>query len=106
MANKIVETNIRATRFVESTSRYANSDVIYYGSQNKLTFKTYKRQTLPSSSDRFTVIPNNMEYRPDLLSSKIYGVPDFWWKIMEVNKIFDIFDFKAGINIRIPANIF
>ena len=48
------------------------------------------------------VISPGYEYRPDLISQMVYGSPDFWWKIMEVNSIKDIFDFKAGVNLRIP----
>jgi len=47
-----------------------------------------------------------MEYRPDLVSRDKYGIPDFWWKIMEVNNIKDIIDFKAGRTIVLPENIY
>ncbi len=74
-----------------------------------MTFATYVR-TVPvtSANDKFTVISPGYEFRPDLLSNDVYGIPDFWWKILEVNSIKDIFDFKAGITIRVPdiANIF
>ena len=42
---------------------------------------------------------------PEIVSNKVYGSPDFWWKIMEANNIKDIFDFKTGINIRLPDAI-
>lgn len=95
--------------FVTSTSRYADGELVYYEQNDlrKITFKTYKRKEIENSSqDRFMVIPSNMEYRPDLVSRKAYGTVDFWWTIMEANNIFDIFDFKAGRNIRIPNNVF
>src|ERR1035437_3500550 len=101
MANKLTVTTLRPTDgYVDSTSRYSNSTIVYYGDDNLLTFETYKRgvQT-DATSDRYTIIPAGMEYRPDLMSNQIYGVPDLWWKILEVNNIFDVFDFKAGTNI-------
>lgn len=104
MANSIIITSIRPTdSFVTSTSRYASGTVIYYGNQNKITFKTYKR-VIPdvSPKDRFIVLTPHYEFRPDLLSNDVYGQPDFWWKIMEVNSIKDIFNFKSGLTIRIP----
>lgn len=109
MANEIERTNISASKYVDATSRYLNSDVIYYnGPSDKkvLTFNTYKRQTPRISvNDKFTVISAATQYRPDLISNTIYGFPHYWWKIMEFNGISDIFDFKAGMTIRLPEFI-
>lgn len=103
MANYTENNNIAATRFVPASSRYANSSVIYYTENKLLTFKTYKKQpTRLSQQDKYYVITAGYEYRPDLVSNKVYGIPDFWWRIMEANNIKDIFDFKTGLNIRIP----
>ncbi len=109
MANKI--TFLNNTRpidgFVDSTSRYADSTLIRYGDANRLSFNIYKRQTTEfQPTDQVTVIPPGMEFRPDLVSQRSYGTPNFWWRIMEANNIFDIFDFKSGITIRLPQNIF
>jgi len=107
MANTIEHTDLTTNSFVNSTSRYVDSSVLYYGDLRRLTFSTYKRGTYPDNSeDLFTVIPAGMEYRPDKMSELAYGTPDFWWKIMEANRIADIFNFKAGVNLRIPANPF
>ena len=108
MANQITFLNTRPTDgLVDVTSRYTNSAVIRYGDVNRLSFSIYKRQiTEFQSTDQVTVIPSGMEYRPDLVSQRTYGTPNFWWRIMEVNKIFDVFDFKSGVTIRLPQNIF
>ena len=107
MANKIQYTDLYAQRFVPPSSRYANLAVLQYSDLNILTFETYKRKTYqPQPGDQFTVITAGHEYRPDLLSNAVYGVSDFWWRIMEVNGIMDIYDFKAGRNIRLPDSIF
>lgn len=107
MANRSQVANLRNDRFVNSTSRYSNTKIIYYGDQNKITFATYQPAEVPlDPTDRYMVVPAGMEYRPDLVSDAVYGLPDFWWKIMEVNGIKDLFDFKAGTNIRIPGNFF
>lgn len=108
--NTIEPANINTDKFVNTTSRYKNSTVVYYNTPYKkvLTFNTYKKQVsnIPTEDDTFTVVSPGMEYRPDLLSYQFYGTPDFWWKILEANNIKDIFDFKTGINIRLPSNIF
>lgn len=111
MANYIENTNIRALRFVPVSSRYSNSKVIYYTERKLLTFSTYKKNQneenpVSSLNDRYKtkyyVISSGTEYRPDLVSNRVYGTPDFWWRIMEYNNIKDIFDFKAGRNIVLP----
>lgn len=107
MANYIEITNIDPNRFVPVSSRYSNSGVIYYTENKLLTFKTYKKNSFPiNPADKYYVITPGNQFRPDLVSSLAYGTPDFWWKIMEANDIKDIFDFRSGLNIRIPTAIF
>ena len=107
MANYYEETDIKPRRFVPVTSRYANQKVVYYTERKLLTYNTYKKsEQKTSKKDKFAVVTKRHEYRPDLLSYEAYGTIDFWWKIMEANNIKDIWDFKAGTNIRIPDAIF
>lgn len=109
MANEIEKTDINVSNYVDATSRYQTSRVLYYngpGDKKVLTFDTYKRRTPRISvNDKFTVISAATQYRPDLISNTIYGFPHYWWKIMEFNGITDILDFKAGITIRLPEFI-
>jgi hypothetical protein len=107
MAQSIGAANLPTSNFVDNTSRYNSSTVIYYGDGRKLTFTTYKKQSYPTSpDDRFMVISKGYEYRPDLVSNKVYGLVSYWWKILEANDMKDIWDFKVGTNIRIPALVF
>lgn len=108
MANKIeIVPFTRANRgFVTQSSRYAASQLIYYGELHKMTFETYKRQEVKySNDDKFTIIPPGWEYRPDLASKYMYGTVDYWWKIMEMNGMKDIMEFKSGTNIRLPMSV-
>lgn len=107
MANKIEFANINAKKFVVETSRYIDSKVLYYSDENIITFETYKKNKyILTPNDKVAVIPQSMQYRPDLVSIQTYGTVDFWWKIMEVNNIIDILDFKAGKTIILPENIY
>lgn len=107
MANFIESTNIHARRFVTPSSRYLESDVVYYTENKLLTFKTYKTKTIPlSDQDKYAEISPGMEYRPDLVSQQAYGTVDFWWKILEANGMKDVWEFKTGKNIRIPKSFF
>lgn len=106
MANQIEPTNIDPTQFVANTSRYTKSSVIYWGEKKVLTFNTYRRKPyVPNASDKFLVIKKGWEFRPDLIAKRAYGVNlvSYWWKIMEANNIFDVYDLKAGITLRIPS---
>ena len=92
------------TTFVTASSRYAFTQVMLWGDQRVTTFQTYKRTEIANAdSDQFTVVSPGEEYRPDLTSFRAYGTVDFWWRIMEANNISDIFDYKAGVNIRVPS---
>jgi hypothetical protein len=108
MAYSITYTDLDPTNnLVTKSSRYVDSDVIYYGPLNKLTFTIYKRTNTPQSNqDMFMIIGAGTEYRPDLVSKKMYGTVDFWWKILEANGMKDIMEFKSGTNIRLPYNIY
>lgn len=106
MANYTEKTKIDPKRFVPVSSRYADEEVIYYSENKFLTFPIYKKTVIPNNErDKFYVVTSGTEYRPDLVSQNAYGTSDFWWKIMEANNIKDIFDFKAGLNIRIPDTL-
>lgn len=107
MANYIEASNINPLKFVTPSSRYADLDVIYYTENKLLTFNTYKKKTVEKSpQDKNFLVTPEFEYRPDLVSYKAYGTVDFWWKIMEVNNVKDIYEFKSGLNLIIPFNIY
>jgi hypothetical protein len=109
MANKIEILTTETSDYVASTSRYNNNNtkVLKYSDNGYLTLNTYKGwNKILSNEDRFTIVGPGHEYRPDLVSYEEYGLPDFWWKILEINGIKDIFDFKSGTNIRLPSIVF
>jgi hypothetical protein len=104
VANRLEQSDINPKTFFTSASRYVDSPVVYYSDLKRLTLETYKRQPIgTTATDKFMIIGKGYEYRPDLVSVKAYGLPDFWWRIMEANGISDIYQFKAGVNIRIPS---
>lgn len=107
MPNKITNSPMPSSAYVDVTSRYRGSQVIYYGDNNIVTFKTYKRgNPVFSKTDKFYLINGATEFRPDIVSNLAYGVPSYWWRIMEANGMKDISEFKAGTTIRIPETLF
>lgn len=105
MANKIeVAVGLNKRNFIDQDSRYNASTLLYYGEKRFITFETYKRKkTETTDNDRYYVITKGTEYRPDLVSLRAYANVSLWWKILEANGMKDIWDFKAGTNIVIPA---
>lgn len=107
MANYFELSKIRARKFVNVSSRYAESPVVYYTEKKLLTYPLYRKTPIGSSKkDKFTIISKGHEFRPDLTSYEFYGVTDFWWKIMEANNLKDIYQYRAGLSIRIPGAFF
>jgi hypothetical protein len=107
MANRIEFTDLRPSNFVTNVSRYAQSRIVYYSDERLITFETYKRRKfVPSPRDQVTVVTPGLEYRPDLMSFDKYGIPDFWWKILEANNMKDVMEFKAGSTVVLPENIY
>lgn len=105
MANELSYTNYGTNNLVSSTSRYAAKDVVLYGSEKKATFAVSNKKKIGvGPNDKFFEITKETEFRPDLVSGQFYGIPDFWWRIMEINKMKDIMEFRAGRNIRVPNN--
>lgn len=107
MANNIEYTNLEAKQFVTATSRYGSSRVVKYSDEKITTFETYKRKPfVMKQQDQLMVITAGMEYRPDIVSMEKYGTTDFWWRIMEANRMKDVTEFKAGRTIILPENAY
>lgn len=107
MTIPIQYTNIRANEIVTPSSRYKNQPVIYWSEQNYITFTTYLRIPYQvTGKENVMVITKGVEYRPDLVSQDVYGLPDNWWRIMQANKMMDIMEFKAGVTIMLPTDTF
>ena len=106
MPEPVESTGAKGAKYLSSVSRYAESFIIRYGQEKKLAFATYRTRKLQiSPSDKHYEITKEMEYRPDKVSYQFYKAPDFWWKIMELNKMKDVLEFKAGRNIVLPDSV-
>lgn len=100
---EIEYTGLKARSFVDASSRYYKNHIIKYG--DKITYPIYRKANISfAKQDQYYEITQDMEYRPDLVSYYFFGAPDFWWKLLEMNGLKDILEFKAGRTIRIPAS--
>ncbi len=107
MANSIESVaGVVNSNFVGNNSRYNNSEIINYVSNNKkfLTFKTWVRPTRqPSPDDKSYTITAGTEYRPDIVAKNAYNREAWWWILLLANNMSDILEFKAGTTIIIPT---
>lgn len=98
---------IKAENICARNSRYLSQNVVFYGDQRYITFDTYlRREYKKTGKEKVMVITKGVEYRPDLVAFDVYGSQNLWWKIMEVNKIYDVIEFTAGKTIMLPDNLF
>jgi len=61
---------------------------------------------LSSDGDDRFIITGQFVHRPDLVSTRFYGTPDYWWVFISrnVDIIKDpIYDLVEGLEIRIPS---
>lgn len=84
-------------------SRYTGGQSIKNRKGNNFIILRQPLNLKPSNGDIFVTVTNDLIFRPDLISSKAYGLPDLWWVICEFNGISDpFFDLKVGMVLRIP----
>lgn len=103
MPKIIISKNIVKTGI---TSRYYQYPIAYWGNHRIPALPTYTKKDYPQNEkDRFWLVSKTREYRPDLVAFEEYGYASLWWRILEANNMKSIFDFKAGLNIRLPATI-
>lgn len=102
MPNPVKYTGSEGMAYTTTSSRYAMTPVIIY--EGKATYPVYRKRYSPfGPQDRHYEITKETEYRPDKVSHRFYGTPDYWWKVMEMNGMKDILEFKAGRNIVLPG---
>lgn len=83
-------------------SRYMGQPVVPVPTSSGIKTAIYGRPPSgPAAFYYYTVMTGD---RFDLIASKLYGVPEFWWKIANANpEIFYPDDLVAGSLIRVPA---
>jgi hypothetical protein len=102
MPQSITYSGLEGSSYTLPSSRYYASPVIYW--EGKMTYPIYRKKKFSFNvTDKHYEITKEMEYRPDKVSHRFFGTPDYWWKIMEVNGMKDILEFRAGRNIILPG---
>jgi hypothetical protein len=90
-----------------SKTNYRSSSPYAATTQTSWYISNYVHRPIPVSADDTPyTIPKEYENRPDLLSNKLYGVPDYYWVfyVRNRNLIDDpIWGLKVGLKIIVPS---
>lgn len=88
----------------KSLNRYTNGIVTFTRNNQKFLVLRSALNLEPDNSDVLVTITQELVRRPDLISFKAYGSPDFWWAIFEYNGIRDpVFELRSGQILKIPS---
>jgi nucleoid-associated protein YgaU len=91
---------------INPTSRYANGNfgVVADRHAEQPTLYVYREFNVPQSV-KYYVYTVKIGDRIDVLASVIYGKPELWHKIMDVNpEVLDPFSIAPGTVLRIPID--
>lgn len=55
-----------------------------------------------STTDRYMVVPIELQYDPYRIAHQFYSDRDLYWVILAANRVLDPFDLVEGMTIRIP----
>lgn len=81
---------------------YLNTIGSTYGNEKELTSNDIRFFKPKSSLQKHTLTVAEFA-RPDLLSSRYYGNQNYWWFILKLNRIDDIWnEMYVGMTILIP----
>jgi len=85
------------------TERFDIGRFMRYENENHdpLTSAFIKDLKALKNNGRFVV--QGEEFRPDLISDKIYGTTQHWWIILLYNDVFEIDDITNGVELNYPS---
>jgi hypothetical protein len=52
--------------------------------------------------DKYIVLDQANQFRPDVISFQVYGTPNYGWAIMEVNNLRSFVELSLGVRLRVP----
>lgn len=90
---------------------YTNKDILYYeDSEMKLNLRdnillTRYFDKIKATATSMTLSKENQfkyNYRPELLSSDIFGTPELWYLILKLNSCEDFYDFRNIDEVILP----
>ena len=81
-------------------SRFLNTQKLL--EDGVITFAQWVPPVYGNVPEKLHVVTQADLDRPDLISNRFYGTPEYWWMILDYNKVTDPFSLKIGDRLRIP----
>ena len=89
---------------IYSDSRYADGNIFVASDSRKRTYEVTVYRTFPTLSSEFFLYTWVQGDRPDIVSHKLLGDSEFWWRIMDINpEMINPLHIPIGTTIRIPT---
>lgn len=93
------------TILYKNASRYKNLRTIQDNNGN-IYHESWVQKTIDKSADdEYFTVTEIEENRLDIVATKFYNTPRYWWVIALANYIIDPFDIPIGTRLRIPPLI-
>ena len=94
-----------STVLYKNASRYKNLRTIQDTNGN-IYHESWVQKTIDKSADdEYFTVTETEENRLDIVSTKYYNTPRYWWVVALANYIIDPFDIPIGTQLRIPPLI-
>ena len=85
-----------------SRTKYIRKNIVNGINESDLPFNGFKDFEFKRPTRSYIVQDVDIQ-RPDIISFKFYGKMNYWWIIMKINKIEDVWnDLKAGMSLNMP----
>lgn len=102
-AEDISYRNLHVPIFIRSKDRNSGKEDIY-----KIPYKSVLREYMPELEESVVVMnfgeyeKNKYRYKPKMLSNDLYGTPELWSALLELNHLLSLIDF----NLEKPIKVF
>jgi hypothetical protein len=86
-----------------SRSRYFSTNIVDSINECDLPFSGFHNYEFKDPFTFYTLKDTDIQ-RPDLISYKLFSKPNYWWILMKLNNIEDIWnDLEVGLVLSVPS---
>lgn len=88
-----------------SRSKFFKKSIVDNVEECELSFSKFGDYVWSNKFKNYKIVDGDLK-RPDIISLRNYGRINYWWIIMKVNGIMDVYnDLYVGMNLKIPTEV-